>query len=139
MKNKVLNCNQANLKHQCAPIYCSKDEKTCSEFKNFELFAESKFFHKINKNFTRKFNSFKKKIKSCVLHQYKFKSDDVCLNTQKNCFIKMSFDSIKIGCPCSNKSLEFSCTNDYCTKDLTTCISLKFLRKTQETKFKNCS
>jgi hypothetical protein len=139
LKNKVLNCNQANFKHQCTPVFCSKDEKTCSEFKNFELFTEIKYFQKINKNFTKKFNSFKKRIKSCVLHQYKFKLEDFCLNKQKNCFIKMAFDSIKIGCPCSNKSFEFSCTNDYCTKDLTTCIALKLHRKTTEIKIKKCS
>ncbi len=104
---------------------------------------ESNHFLIENKQLGLHYNYLIKNIKPCFSNKIELKPNNVCLNTQKNCIIKMPFEMIytKVKCPCPKKSFKFDCNNGYCAKDLKSCESLQVLSKRaiRNSNFRHCS
>jgi len=80
------------------------------------------------------YNSFAQNIKACA-----FKKENICLNIQKSCVIKMPFPTLMVPVVCAcNKPFKQKCMSDYCTKDIDSCVQLKNNIAGHFT-FKNCS
>jgi len=65
-----------------------------------------------------------------IFNQNELKSDKICINTQKNCVLRIPFENINfpVICPC-RKPFQVKCSTDYCTKDLKSCIQLGLFMK----------
>jgi len=104
---------------------------------------ESNHFRIENKRLGLHYNYLIKNIKTCVPNLIELKPNNICLNAQKNCIIKMPFEMIytKVTCPCPKKSFKFDCLNGFCAKDLKSCESLQVLSKKaiRNINFRHCS